>query len=90
MGKVTDINKFKRKSKLALDEMPDPKTEGDHLIVVLVEDKEGLPLVCIEQYKVEGSHEHKGHILLNADMMHSLIENLITVSEIIDSGGKLH
>jgi len=90
MGKVTDINKFKRNLNEQLDEMPDPKTEGDYLIVVLGEDKEGLPLVCIEQYEVEGSHEHKDRILLNSDMMHSLIEELITVSEIIDSGGKLH
>jgi|TARA_B110000914_G_scaffold213407_1_gene215286 hypothetical protein len=90
MGKVTDINKFKRKLNEQLEDMPDPKTEGDYLIVVLGEDKEGLPLVCIEQCEVEGSHEHKERILINGDMMDSLIEELITVSEIIDSGGKLH
>ena len=39
---------------------------------------------------MEGSHEHKERILINGDMMDSLIEELITVSEIIDSGGKLH
>tara|TARA_R110000787_G_scaffold199058_1_gene310131 strand:+ start:305 stop:577 length:273 start_codon:yes stop_codon:yes gene_type:complete len=90
MGKVTDINKFKRKLNEQLEDMPDPKTEGDYLIVILGEDKEGLPLVCIEQCEVEGSHIHKERILVNGDMMDSLIEELITVSEIIDSGGKLH
>tara|TARA_R110000850_G_scaffold25149_2_gene72816 strand:+ start:928 stop:1200 length:273 start_codon:yes stop_codon:yes gene_type:complete len=90
MGKVTDINKFKRKLNEQLEDMPDPKTEGDYLIVVLGEDKDGLPLVCIEQCEVEGSHMHKERILVNGDMMDSLIEELITVSEIIDSGGKLH
>tara|TARA_R110000868_G_scaffold61678_1_gene187306 strand:+ start:727 stop:999 length:273 start_codon:yes stop_codon:yes gene_type:complete len=90
MGKVTDINKFKRKLNEQLEDMPDPKTEGDYLIVILGEDKDGLPLVCIEQCEVEGSHMHKERILVNGDMMDSLIEELITVSEIIDSGGKLH
>jgi len=90
MGKVTDINKFKRKLNEQLEDMPDPKTEGDYLIVILGEDEEGLPLVCIEQCEVEGSYMHKERILVNGDMMDSLIEELITVSEIIDSGGKLH
>ena len=90
MGKVTDINKFKRKLNKQLNEMPSPETEGDYLIVVLGEDKHGLPIVCIEQCEMEGSYAHKGRILLDSDMMHSLIEELITVSEIIDSGGKLH
>tara|TARA_R100000935_G_C2709626_1_gene113539 strand:- start:36 stop:302 length:267 start_codon:yes stop_codon:yes gene_type:complete len=88
MGKVTDMNKFRRKLEEGV--IDDPKTEGDYLTIILGEDKEGRPLVCIEQCEVEGSHEHKERILINGDMMNSLIEELINVSEIIDSGGKVH
>ena len=90
MGKVTDINKFKRKLNKQLNEMPSPETEGDYLLVVLGEDKHGLPVVCIEQCEMEGSYAHKGRILLDADMLYSLVEELIVVSDLMDKEGTVH
>jgi hypothetical protein len=81
MGKVTDINKFKSSKKEA-----NPKTEGDYLCVILGEDKEGKPIVLIEQCEVEGSYEHTDRVVLNPDMLHTLIEELIAVSDMITTG----
>jgi len=81
MGKVTDMNKFKRDKKEATTE-----TIGDYLCVVLGEDGKGRPIVLIEQCEVEGSYEHKDCIALNADELHTLIEELIVVSDMITKG----
>ena len=81
MSNVIDLNKFKSSKRKA-----NPETEGDYLCVILGEDKEGKPIVLIEQCEVEGSYEHTDRVVLNPDMLHTLIEELIAVSDMITTG----
>ena len=81
MSNVIDMNKHKRDKKEATTE-----TIGDYLCVVLGEDGKGKPIVLIEQCEVEGSYEHKDCIALNPDELHTLIKELIVMSDMITKG----
>jgi len=82
MGKITDMKKFIRDKELSKSENI---TEGDYLCVIVGVDSEDTPLVLIEQCVTEGSYEHKDRVLLNADMLHVLIEELITVADMVEA-----
>tara|TARA_R110000751_G_scaffold7376_1_gene30219 strand:- start:300 stop:560 length:261 start_codon:yes stop_codon:yes gene_type:complete len=86
LGKITDMKKFIQNKERG---KPENITEGDYLCVIVGVDSEDTPLVLIEQCVTGGSYEHKDRVLLTADMLHVLIEELMAVSEIID-GGTVH
>lgn len=80
MGKVTDINEFRRAKEISSG---DVETDGDYLTIIVGETLEGETLVLIEQCEVEGITEHKNRITMDADMLHVLISELIVAAGVI-------
>ncbi len=80
MGKVTDINEFRRAKDVTLS---DSETEGDYLTIIVGETSEGEDLVLIEQCETEGTTRHRNTVTMTTDMLHVLISELIVAADII-------
>jgi len=75
MSNVIDINKF-RKTK-------DVETTNAYLQIIVGEKDEDI-LVFVEQVETVGSTMHKGQLILDVEMLHSLIEGLYEAAEAIE------
>tara|TARA_R100001377_G_scaffold12591_1_gene6296 strand:+ start:670 stop:933 length:264 start_codon:yes stop_codon:yes gene_type:complete len=78
MSNVIDINKFK--------ETKDVETNNAYLQIIVGESQDEDILVFIEQVETVGSTMHKGQLILDVDMLHSLIEGLYEAAEAIEKG----
>ncbi len=84
MSKVTDINKFREeKSATGTNEA---ETEGAYMQVTIGEDIDKEIVILVEQVETVGATIHKGKLVLDVDMLHRLIENLLAAAEVIDEG----
>tara|TARA_B110000971_G_scaffold140555_1_gene143681 strand:+ start:2738 stop:3013 length:276 start_codon:yes stop_codon:yes gene_type:complete len=87
MGKVTDINKFKRPEEVSIP-LPIgeyPETDGNYMSIVVGEDRDGQDIILIEQCEVEGTTEHKDTIIVDVEMLQVLITELIVVARTLES-----
>jgi len=84
MSKVTDINKFKEEKSAA--ENNAVETEGAYMQVTIGEDIDKEIVILVEQVETIGATIHKGKLVLDVDMLHRLIENLLAAAEVIDEG----
>lgn len=80
MGKVTDINKFKRTKN---NETSEPETEGGYLTIVVGETIDEEDIILIEQCEVVGNTKHKDTIIMDEEMLHILISELIVAAGVI-------
>lgn len=87
MGKITDINKFKRgkevSTSLPIGEYPE--TDGNYMAIVVGEAKDGQEIILIEQCEVEGTTEHKDTIMLDGKLLQVLITELIIVARALNN-----
>ena len=84
MSKVTDINKFKEEQSAA--ENNAVETEGAYMQVTIGEDIDKEIVILVEQVETIGATIHKGKLVLDVNMLHRLIENLLAAAEVIDEG----
>jgi len=75
MSNVIDINKFK--------ETKDVETTNNYLQIIVGEKDEDI-LVFVEQVETVGSTMHKEQLILDVEMLHSLIEGLYEAAEAIE------
>ena len=75
MSNVIDINKFK--------ETKDVETNNAYLQIIVGEKDENI-LVFVRQIDVEGTTSHKRQIVLDVEMLHTLIEGLYEAAEAIE------
>ena len=75
MSNVIDINKF-RKTK-------DVETTNAYLQIIVGEKDEDI-LVFVEQVETVGSTMHKRQLILDVEMLHSLIAGLYEAAEAIE------
>tara|TARA_R110000782_G_scaffold43649_1_gene98181 strand:+ start:339 stop:554 length:216 start_codon:yes stop_codon:yes gene_type:complete len=57
-----------------------PETQGDYLVIVVGEDDEGHPIVCLEQCLTDGVKAHVNAIFLEVEQIDILIRELTVVS----------
>ena len=84
MGKVTDINEFRRAKDI---NNSTHDTDGSYLNIVIGETLDGEDIILINQCEVEGNTKHNDTITIYAsdkDMLHILIDELIVAVSIIE------
>tara|TARA_R100000541_G_scaffold23687_2_gene33474 strand:+ start:549 stop:803 length:255 start_codon:yes stop_codon:yes gene_type:complete len=79
MSNVIDMNKHKSWKKTK-----DVETNGPHMQIIVGEDHEQGILVFVRQIDVEGTTSHKRQIVLDVEMLHTLIEGLYEAAEAIE------
>jgi hypothetical protein len=81
LGKVTDINEFRRAKDI---NNSTHDTDGSYLTIVIGETLDGEDIILINQCEVEGNTKHKDTITMDKDMLHILIDELIVAVSIIE------
>tara|TARA_R100001369_G_C3314975_1_gene167931 strand:- start:2090 stop:2353 length:264 start_codon:yes stop_codon:yes gene_type:complete len=84
MSKVTDINKFREEK--STTEGNEADTPDDYMQILIGEDIDKELVIVVEQVETVGNTIHKGKLVLDVDMLHRLIENLMAASEAIKEG----
>tara|TARA_R110000824_G_scaffold4625_1_gene22284 strand:- start:1103 stop:1375 length:273 start_codon:yes stop_codon:yes gene_type:complete len=86
MGKVTYLNKFKsdkEQQRYGGESLGKHETEGNYLSILVGESKEEEIVILVEQVEVVGITTHSEKLVLTVDMLHSLIEELISAADVI-------
>ena len=86
MGKVTYLNKFKsdkEQQRYGGESLDKHETEGNYLSILVGESKEEEIVILVEQVEVVGITTHSEKLVLTVDMLHSLIEELISAADVI-------
>tara|TARA_R100001369_G_scaffold89395_1_gene126987 strand:+ start:118 stop:363 length:246 start_codon:yes stop_codon:yes gene_type:complete len=78
MSNVIDMNKYKS--------VKDVDTEGDYLQITIGESTGRDVIILVEQVEVVGTTTHTGKLVLDVNMLHRLIEELISAADIINEG----
>jgi hypothetical protein len=86
MGKVTYLNKFKsdkEQQRYGGESLGKHETEGNYLSILVGESKGEEIVILVEQVEVVGTTTHSEKLVLTVDMLHSLIEELISAADVI-------
>tara|TARA_R110000787_G_scaffold4589_3_gene17360 strand:- start:1781 stop:2059 length:279 start_codon:yes stop_codon:yes gene_type:complete len=89
MSNVIDLNKFKsikeqQQSLNGGEPVSKKETEGNYLSILVGESKEEEIVILVEQVEVVGTTTHSEKLVLTVDMLHSLIEELISAADVIE------
>ena len=78
MSNVIDMNKYKS--------VKDVDTDGAYMQITIGESADEDVIILVEQVEVIGTTTHKGKLVLDVEMLHSLIEQLISAADVINEG----
>jgi hypothetical protein len=78
MSNVIDMNKYKS--------VKDVDTDGAYMQIIIGESADEDVIILVEQVEVVGTTTHKGKLVLDVEMLHSLIEQLISAADVINEG----
>ena len=87
MGEVTYLNKFKsdKEQRYGGESLLDKhETEGNYLSILVGESKEEEIVILVEQVEVVGTTTHSEKLVLTVEMLHSLIEELVSAADVIE------
>ena len=80
MSNVIDMNKYKSVKDVDTD------TDGAYIQITIGESSDEDVIILVEQVEVIGTTTHKGKLVLDVEMLHSLIEQLISAADVINEG----